>query len=188
MGTPLPPSIVTPDGATAYLNPYKGTYITNRSYAQRMQRGYARGLSQAEARGHTPFLGLTESQWRRLKRLYVDEINERSWPTGPARMNIGPQGRQDPRIFKVDVVAIVDLFQGGYRDPAVPSINDWLTYTEWRLSERLNAMVEYQDYGNNIPGQQDYNMRSAVWPQGGMWLQGGLNVSSGPPIEFWYYH
>lgn len=190
MGTPLPPSIITPEGRAAYLNPYKGTYTTSRSYALRMQRGYARGISQAEARGHTPFLGLTEAQWRRLKRLYVDEINQRSWPQAPSsRMNIDIAGnRKDPRIFKSDVMYIVDLFQGGYRDPAVPSISDWLTYTEWRLSERLNAIIQYQEFGDLTAGREDFYSRSTVWPQGGLWIQGGLRISTGPPIEFWYYH
>jgi len=189
MAQPLPLEIILPTGQPAFLNPYRGTYTTSRSYAMRMQRAFARGLSQSEARGHAPFLGLTESKWRRLRRLYIDEINQRAWALGPRRMSITRDGvRTDPRLFRSDVNYIVDLFQGGYRDPAVPSINDWETYVEWRLSERLNAIREYQDHANVTPGRQDYYARSAVWPQGGLWIAGGFNVSSAPPIEFWYYH
>lgn len=189
MATPLPPEILTPEGIPAFLNPYKGTYTTSRSYALRMQRAFARGLSQSEARGHAATGALTESQWRRLRLLYVDEINGRSWHQGPRHMNIDIEGnRNDPRIFKTDADYIVRLFDGGYRDPAVPSIGDALTYLEWRLSERLNAIIEFQDFRNPVPGRQDYYARSSVWPQGGMWIAGGLNVAAGPPLEFWYYH
>lgn len=188
MGTPLPPEIITPEGRPAFLNPYRGTYTTSRSYALRMQRAFSRGLTQSEARGHTAIGGLTESQWRRLKRLYIDEINGRSWAKGPRRMNVVEGVRQDPRIFKQDINYIVSLFQQGYRDPAVPSISNWLTYVEWRLTSRLNAMIEFQDFGDAWPGRRDFYERSSIWPKGGMWLEGGLNVASGPPIEFWYYH
>lgn len=187
MTTPLPRTIILPTGQVGYLNPYKGTYTTSRSYGVRMQRGFDRGLSQQEARGQTAG-GLTEAQWRRLRRLYVDEINELSWEQGPNYMNVDIEGnRSDPRIFRSDVRAIVTLFNGGYRDPAVPSISDWQTYAEWRLAERLNAIQQYKA-GNTLPGKEDFFMRSAVWPQGGLWLEGGLRVASGPPIEFWYYH
>lgn len=37
-------------GRTYYLNPYSGQYITNRTYARRMQRGFERGLSRTAAR------------------------------------------------------------------------------------------------------------------------------------------
>src|SRR5579863_9340329 len=106
---PEPLEIILPTGQTGYLNPYKGTYTTSRSYALRMQRSFARGISQSEARGHKAVGGLSESQWRRLRRLYVNKINRMAWEEGPSRMNIIGGHRQDPRIFKQDVQAIVDL-------------------------------------------------------------------------------
>lgn len=53
---------------TYYLNPYSGQYIRNRSYAQRLQRGFSAGMSRAEARGHrVSSSGLSESQQRTLR-------------------------------------------------------------------------------------------------------------------------
>lgn len=37
-------------GRTYYLNPYSGQYITNKTYARRLQRGFARGLTRTAAR------------------------------------------------------------------------------------------------------------------------------------------
>lgn len=54
--------------ANYYLNPYSGQYIRNKSYARRLQRGFARGLSQAESRGHrVSARGLSESAERRAR-------------------------------------------------------------------------------------------------------------------------
>lgn len=189
-GTPTgnqPATIILPNGRTGYLNPYKGTFIENRAYALRMQRGWLRGVSQSTARGQAAVGGLTESQWRRLRRLYVDEINRRTWRQGPSRMRVVGGQRQDPRIFRTDVQYIVKLFQDGYRDPNMPTLNNWLAYTEWRLAERLNSTREYQDMGDVGTGRADFYSRSTFWfkDQG---LLGMLDVTAGPTIEFWYYH
>lgn len=184
----LPAQIILPTGQTGYLNPYKGTYTTSRSYAQRMQRGFLRGESQSASRGHKAVGGLTESQWRRLKRLYVDEINRRTWKEGPSRMNVIGGERQDPRIFRQDVQYIAELYNEGYRDPNVPTIPDWLGYVEWRLAERLASTREYQDVGNTSFGRADYYMRSPFWFQQGPGLFNVFDVKAGPTIEFWYYH
>lgn len=185
----LPAQIILPSGQTGYLNPYKGTYSTSRSYAQRMQRGFLRGESQSASRGHRAVGGLTESQWRRLKRLYVDEINRRTWKEGPSRMNAPGGERDDPRIFRQDVQYIVELYNEGYRDPNVPTLNNWLDYVEWRLAERLTNTRAYQDDGDPSWGSSDYYFRSTFWTQQrlGPGL-GMLTVKSGPTIEFWYYH
>lgn len=188
MTMPSPPEIILPSGQTGYLNPYKGTYTTSRSYAMRMQRAFARGINQSEARGHKAVGGLTESQWRRLRRLYVDQINAMSWAEGPPRMYAPGGHRQDPRIFRHDVQAIVQLYDQGYRDPGAPSINNWLQYAEWRLAARLSAMIAYQEDGDPIPGRAAFFGHSQIWPKSGVWLQAGFDFASAPPIEFWYYH
>jgi hypothetical protein len=96
--------------------------------------------------------------------------------------------RQDPRIFKHDVQAIVDLYQNGYRDPGSPSIDNWLQYTEMRLQARLSATIEYQEFKNAAPGREGFFGHSTIWPKRGMWLQPSFDFASAPPIEFWYYH
>jgi hypothetical protein len=185
---PEPSSIILPSGQTGYLNPYKGTYTTSRSYAMRMQRAFARGINQSEARGHRAIGGLTESQWRRLRRLYVDDINRMAWEEGPPRMNAPGGVRKDPRIFKQDVQAIQNLYDQGYRDPGAPSIDNWLAYAEWRLAGRLSAMIAYHEDSDPMPGRMAFFGHSQVWPKSGIWLQSGFDFASAPPIEFWYYH
>lgn len=198
MSAPQPPEIILPSGETAYLNPYRGTYTTSRSYALRMQRGYARGLRQSESRGKPVSPGgLSESQlrrerfeqqygipyrvWERLRRKYIIELNKRSWPGGPSRMNTDDMGnRNDPRVFPSDIYAIRRLYDTGYRDPVTP-VETWEQYAEVRLSQRLNALIMYQDYNDSDPGRADYNSRSGIW-------YGAFTAASAPPIELWYYH
>jgi hypothetical protein len=185
-------TLQSPEGQTLYLNPYKGTYITNRSYAMRMQRAFARGMSQSEARGHKAIGGLTESIWRRLRRDYVNEINNLTWEAAESsRMNMPGGVRDDPRIFKQDVQAIVELYQGGYRDPGMPSVDNWLQYAELRLQARLSATKAFQGIGQPkdiLPGKSAFYGRSSIWPKTGIWLMAGFDFASAPPIEFWYYH
>ena len=189
-GTPLgtlPATIVLPNGRTGWLNPYKGTYTENRTYNQRLQRGWLRGESQSTARGHKPIGGLTESQWRRLKRLYVDEINYRTWENAPSnRMKTRGGERTDPRIFKQDVQYIVELFQEGYHDPNQPTLTDWLSYTEFILALRLDATIEHQEFNNSAPGRQNFFSRSDFWQQEG--FIGFFQIKAAPPIQMWWYH
>jgi hypothetical protein len=205
MSSPLPPSIVLPSGDTAWLNPYSNTYSPSRDYALRMQRNFARGSTQSEARGHTAvapgvpesvtrrqrFLGrygISQSQWERWRRLYIREINLRAMPgRQPQRPLTDDNGqRKDPRIYFQDILAIKQRFDQGYRDPADPDLN-WVLWIETRLGSRLNAIVQYQDFSNALPGRQDYYARNSAWPQGGTWM-GVFNIASAPPIEMWYYH
>lgn len=197
MTTPPPAEITLPSGQIGYYNPYRGTYTASRSYALRMQRQYARGLSQSEARGHSAAGGESESQlrrqrfeqkygipyriWERLRRKYIAEINERSWPGGPPVMNRNDTGgRDDPRVFLSDILDIKKLYDGGYRDPVAP-VDTWDQYAEVRLSQRLSAMIMYQDYNDSGPGAIEYNSRSSTW-------YGYIGMASGPPVELWYYH
>lgn len=197
MSVPQPPEIILPSGETAYLNPYRGTYTTSRSYALRMQRNYARGISQGEARGHAPGqvseselrrirfeqkYGIPYRTWERFRRKYISKINKRSWPGGPRTMQLNEFGnRSDPRVFISDILAIRQLYDSGFRDPVTP-VDTWEQYAEVRLSQRLNALVMYQDHNDSDPGRSDYNSRSGIW-----YGEFGLGASA-PPVELWYYH
>jgi hypothetical protein len=191
--------VTTPFGPN--YNPYTGKNVS-RAYAQRMQRNYARGITQQEARGHRPgearrrreyqeefnnLYGISRAEWNRWYRVYIREMNKRSWPNGPGHMNVLPDGsRQDPRIFPQDLAAVKTAYTSGYKDPQYPDIT-WQEWIEIRLAERLDAMIAYQDFGDRGPGRDEFMGRSAAWPAGGMWT-GVFNVSTAPPIELWYYH
>lgn len=194
MGAPLPPEIQLPDGRTGYLNPYRGTYTPSRSYALRMQRGYARGLSQGDARGkRVTATGQTEYQrraaatqerygmspwqlrygigferrygfkyryWRKLQRMYVNDINARSSPGGAISPSTVGQVKENWRV------GFRDQFQPDLRGP-----DDWEPWIERRLSEKLDDMISYQDLGEKANGAYHFGYL--------------VNVM---PIELWYYH
>jgi len=155
-----------------------------------MQRGYARGLPQGEARGKPlSARGETESQrrrriaqeqhqqtpdflfqlgfknrygfdykyWRRLRRLYINEINSRTSP-----------GAQ---MVPAMIFQVKQAWGFGWRDPANPDIREWEEWVERRLAERLDDMISYQDLGDKEPGHYHWQYVNVV-----------------PPIEFWYYH
>lgn len=189
-GTPLgtlPATIILPSGRTGWLNPYKGTYSENKTYNQRLQRGWLRGESQSTARGHKPIGGLTESQWRRLKRLYVDEINYRTWENAPSnRMQRRGGERVDPRIFKQDIQYIVEIMDEGYRDPNQPTLDNWLEYSEFLLAIRLDAIIEFQEFNNPSPGKQNFYSRQSFWTKQG--FIGFFDITSAPTIQLWWYH
>lgn len=173
MTSPLPfdiniPEIITPEGRAAYLDPYRGTYRTDitPTYAQRLQRGFRRGqtLTQARRGAAAPPAGLSEreqrkqifqnnygislSYWERLRRRYVGEINRRSAPGA----QITPQ-------------MIADTLASG-RD------EQWV---EEHLANRLEATIQYQDYGNPQLGRYFYD-------------QDVYDREDAPWGEFWYYH
>jgi hypothetical protein len=164
-----------------------------------MQRGYARGMSQAEARGHPlSEQGLTESQlrrlrfeerygvpykdWERFRRLYIKFINSRTWPDGPGGNERSEPN--DPRVFPSDLGAIKRNFDEGFRDPRFPDVSDWKVWTEIRLSERVDAIIAYQDYGDATPGHQQYDSRSGSWTS----VVSVIALGSAPPLELWWYH
>lgn len=177
MSSPLPPEILDPQGRTLYLNPYRQTYTANRAYAYRQQRGFARGLTQSEARGHAVRNGLTESQrrqrpsysesafafqarhgvslawWRRMRRLYINPMNAMASPGNQITLSFIDQEMQNaPTLTAVT------------QEPAGP---EWM---EQRLAERLYAMDMYRE-GNSQPGFAYFQMRTSY-----------------RPIEWWYYH
>lgn len=208
----LPSEIITPSGQPAYLNPYTGTYSTSRSYAMRMQRGYRRGVTQQIARGKRAGeartraqrtferYGITETErfglgferrygfsykdWRRWRRLWISEINRRTWPQARSyRMQVDELGqRKDPRIFPEDVAAVKTLYDQGYTEIGRSSPPTWQQWVETRLAERLAATIAFQDLHDRAMGQVMYNSRSQTW------ASQVFIYSTGPPIEWWFYH
>lgn len=176
MSSPLPPELLDPNGRTLFLNPYRQTYTANRPYAYRMQRGFARGLTQSEARGQGVRNGLTESQrrqrpdystsaaafyarhgvtlawWRRMRRLYINPMNAEASPGNQITLAFIDQEMQNAPVLAATT--------GG-------SGPEWM---EQRLAERLYAMDEYR-VGNSQPGFAYFQIRTSY-----------------RPIEWWYYH
>jgi hypothetical protein len=183
---------------TLYYNPYSGQYTRSRSYAERMQRNYLRGISRQEARGHAPAANTTEAstrrerflqryqigynRWRRWQRRYIREINQLAWKDGPRTLQIDENGqRADPRIFLIDALAVKQLFDSGFRDPVYPNVLTWDDWFEERLKERLYALQQYHDNHNPQPGRQQWQTHAGTW-------FGQFASATGPPIELWYYH
>lgn len=188
MTTPLPPER-TSGGITTYLNPYTGKYTRSKSYAQRMQRNFARGLTQSEARGHAPVAGETETQRRRRQE------RERTGLTPWEQFGIGFQNRygfsyrywrklrrryvdeinrrSSPggRILPSHVSDIIQLYDMGWRDEVNPELNTWEAWVEVHLGDRLWSTILYQDEGNSALGAYAFSRRNSV-----------------APIEYWYYH
>jgi len=180
MTTPLPASIVSPQGQALYLNPYRGTYTTSQSYALRMQRNYSRGISQTEARGHLSPTGVSESVlraqrfqntygfsyslYRRWQRRYLRVINE----TRAAHYVPGQNGNP---ITASDLAQDIEVNRSRMGMGPVPGIViPPENYTEERLAELLYAVEEYRA-GNPVPGRTDFYTRENI-----------------RPIELWWYH
>lgn len=181
MTSPAPLEIDLPGGRRGYYNPYSGRYTTSRSYAQRMQRGFARGVSQQTARGQRPAehiirrerererggvdfpfgfeqrYGFSYGYWQRLRRMGVSEINRRSAPGG--------------RIEPLMVTQVIEAWRFGWRDQNRPELTSWQMWVEVHIVERLAAQRMYQDENESGLGYYNFQLRSDV-----------------PPIEFWYYH
>lgn len=186
MPAPLPPEIILPGPGSrkAYLNPYSGTYTTNRNYAMRMQRGYSRGVPQHEARGkpageyrqrqireqqqygQTPWerfnigfkgrYGFSYRYWRQLKRRWVDEINSMASP--------------EAQITPATIAQVKAAWDTGWRDQYRPEFTEWEDWIENRLDENLQDRVNYQD-GDKDSAATNFRTRSSV-----------------PPIELYWYH
>lgn len=150
-----------------------------------MQRGYARGLSQHEARGQrggesvrrrerveretgqTPWqiyafnfrqrYGFSYSYWRTLRKRYINEINRRASP-----------GAQ---MLPSHITDIINLFNMGWRDDRRPELRTWEAWVEVHLGERLWSTILYQDDGETAYGSFNFTFRNSV-----------------APIEYWYYH
>lgn len=199
LGMPL--EIISPEGAPRYLNPYTLRYTASKSYAERMQRGYARGLSQQESRGKragreyeqrkSAFearYGFTPQYWDYLRRNWINEINRRAWRNAPSQsMQFVNGQRADPRIFPSDITQIKTLYDSGYRDPVYPNAGTWMAWAEERLYERLQAILDYQVNTDKSTGRDAYYARAQTWLPGGMFT-GALAAASAPPIELWWYH
>lgn len=119
--------------------------------------------------------------WERWRKLYIQEINRRSFPSAPSRsMQFRDGTRVDPRIFISDILMVKQLYDGGYRDPVL-SPRTWEEWVELRLRERLSALVAYQDESDYMPGRIQYGQRNGTWI-------GFFGAASAPPVELWYYH
>lgn len=178
MGAPLPPILQNQDG-TLYLNPYKGTYTRSRSYAQRMQRAYGRGLSQAEARGHSVSpSGQSESQIRRERWLAANAVP--AWRTdvynwwrrnGKNLQQLNDRVSPQAQITPLSVAQLAENWGRFGGDEFQPDVRTWQQWATRRLSERLDDTISYQDLGETGNGAYHHNFRSPV-----------------APIEWWYYH
>lgn len=174
MTSPLQPVLYPAQGTAGpilYLNPYSGTYTSNRAYGLRMQRGYQAGLPQWMARRYGPtgeaprvseseqrrqrFLerwGFEERVWRRLYTKYIKQINEMASPEG--------------QITKADI-------QRFNADTPMTGLGlDWL---ENRLAGKLIDMHGYRNH--SIPPQQ-YTYYDPTQD---------INRSA-TDLKFWWYH
>jgi hypothetical protein len=183
MTQPLPSERILPNGRTGYLNPYTGRYSASRSYAQRMQRNYARGMTQSEARGHRPNIltGETESQRRRRLTLQntgmtPSQYYQYNWQQRYPLMPLSWWRRMSPLIQEINrrTSPGLEITPEVVYSQIVnaPITGHDLSWVENRLAFRLAAIQEYQDYGSNNTGYQLY-------------VENQLDTN---PPEWWYYH
>jgi len=197
MTQPPDPQIVI-DGQTLYYNPYSQAYTPSRSYGLRMQRGYARGLTQTQARrAATPRaainrLGISESQYRRQQiRQRQEELRrEQEFLAGiQFRSQYGfelsywnylrasyvdeinqnrVEGSNIDVIQPQSVADIIQLYNMGAVD--ITEYDTWQGWVEHRLEELMEDIRDYKR-GQYQPGQVNFYSRPAY-----------------TPIEFWWYH
>lgn len=164
----------------AFLNPYRGTYTTSRSYALRMQSGYRRGLTQAQARrGAGSVSELSESQrrrartqaqygmtpWQRYNITFQQQYGFSYSYWRYLRKNwiaeINQMAAPDAQITPVFIAqALANQQLTGHNE-------EWI---EQRLQEKLEDMHEYRA-GNAEPGFVHWNQKEGM-----------------EPIEWWWYH
>lgn len=192
----LPPEIILPSGQTGYLNPYKGTYTTSRSYAMRMQRGFAAGLPQQRARGRV-LGGQTEYQqraaltqerygmspWQRFKlarefkQQYGFELRyweklRRKWVDEINSLSTGGKA-PTPGARIIDPQWIADEFANARQNALILPLlgGSGKPWIERRLSENLTDMIQYRQ-GNSQPGALHFHTQPHATR----------------PIEWWWYH
>jgi hypothetical protein len=183
---PLPAQIILPTGQTGYLNPFSNTYTPSRAYALRMQRNYARGISQATARGHrlSP-AGLTESQIRRQRSIDTTGLTPWQRFTGKFEATYGfsynywrklwrkwikeINSRVDPSVAVTEQWVQQELLNEQFLGmTGMPSGKPWI---EERLDAKLASIIAYQDDNDKTLGFGYY-----------------INRDGMRPIEWWYYH
>lgn len=161
MGGPLPPTILV-EGQTAYLNPYSGGYSPNRAYALRMQRGYARGLTQTQARRGVELPpDYSESQVRRERFQATYGISYNYYRRLQVRYGADIVNNRPGAISPLLVGQAVQLQAQGLLPP------NWV---EDRLADRRIATDNYRA-GITETGEQEFDDRIEF-----------------VPIEWWYYH
>lgn len=145
-----------------------------------MQRAYARGLTQSEARGHRARRGLSESQLRRQRQ---EMLNPGVTPWQQFLMTFRQRYGFEYRYWRylkrnwVDSInklsspdmqiTPVWIAQELANAPLNGHDREWI---ETRLAEKLYAMLEYRS-GNSDPGALFFRSRDGL-----------------APIEWWYYH
>ena len=171
------PEIRLPDGRTGYWNPYSQAYTTSRSYAMRLQRGYAQGVSRQQARrGIRSWIpGMSEAQnraqafqdkygisynyWRRIQRKYLTKIVAMDPSIGYAEW----------RLIIYEDLARLQSFPAtgiiGQRRMQSPEQQN-----EAALASKLEAMEAYRR-GDVTTGRNQFDMRVPY-----------------RPIELWWYH
>lgn len=165
MSSPQPSEIILPTGRPAYFNPYSGTYITNRSYALRLQRGYSQGLTRQEARGHGQHPGISERVYRaaQFQNRYGFALTvwERIMRNGGSRLNT-----MLPDELKVTPELVAYFLRNA---PMTGHDADWIIAS---INERIAIIHEYQ--AGNI--------------QQGTGLMYFTTYDVLSPMEWWYYH
>lgn len=147
-----------------------------------IQREYSLARYQAE-QDFRDTNGFSYSYWEYLRENWIIAINNMAWPSAPTEaMHFDVHGnRKDPRIFPSDVRSVKRLYDQGFRDP-VYDAPTWQQWVEARLAERLSAMQQFRDTGDNLVGKRQYESRE-------MWIsQTGFANAAAPPIEWWWYH
>ena len=118
-----------------------GGYSESQIRAQREQAKHGDQLPpwQRFGIGFQQRYGFSYSYWRKLRRQYIAEINERALPhpTSNRMMTNGTQ-RTDPRVFPSDITRVMQLYQSGFRDPVYPDMQTWQQWAELRLLQNLH--------------------------------------------------
>jgi hypothetical protein len=94
--------------------------------------------------------GFKYSYWRKLRRLYLAELDARVSPGA--------------RITPPRVAAVKQAWDVGWRDETRPELNSWEEWVEQKTSERLDDTIAFQDLNDRRLGSAHFQMRSYVPP------------------------
>lgn len=185
-------SVMPPEGPIP-TNPRTGLPYSA-SYWRRIQRGMARGLTRAEARGHGPRpgpRGMIETETQRRTRISVETygmtpyrrrailISQEYGITYPRYLRIrnkiewiNDHSTPGAQIQPIMIKQAADQEAAGILPPG------WI---EQRLDEKIAAMEQYMDM---TPAQGKYK----TGPHHVGYSQFHDNEAIWLPVEWWYYH